>query len=184
MSESKKTQNVPVPTVTLTKLLEKYNLPIRCEIYNPNPKMRRKNLNGIPIGNDRRDCSTRAICKLIDRPYFDVYDEQYKIAKKYAVKTNFMGVTLEILKKYGYEYCRAPKPVSILEFLLNYPKGKYILVMKGHIVTAIDGCIYDNFDEERIEFDFAALLGTRLMGWIYKKGEENNEQEVSTASRD
>lgn len=107
--------------------------------YNPNP-------NGRFVG----DCAVRAITKLLDKSWDEVYvaiSVSGYIKKDMPSGNSVWGA---YLKKHGYvkrllpDLC--PECYSVREFCHDYPIGKYLLVLDGHVVTVVDGDYYDTWD--------------------------------------
>lgn len=107
--------------------------------YNPNP-------NGRFVG----DCAVRAITKLLDKSWDEVY---VAISVSGYIKKDMPSgnsVWGSYLKRNGYvkrllpDFC--PECYSVREFCHDYPIGKYLLVLDGHVVTVVDGDYYDTWD--------------------------------------
>ena len=107
--------------------------------FNPNP-------NGRFVG----DCTIRAICKLLDKPWDEVYANtsfQGFLLKDMPSSNSVWGV---YLKRYGFVKTLLPNSCpdcyTVREFCADHPYGKYLLVLDGHVVTAVDGNYYDTWD--------------------------------------
>lgn len=107
--------------------------------YNPNPK-------GRFVG----DCTIRAICRLTDQDWDTVYTAtafQGFLHKDMPSGNTTWGA---YLKRLGYfreiipNIC--PDCYSVIDFCIDHPKGKYLLVLDGHVVTVVDGDYYDTWD--------------------------------------
>lgn len=107
--------------------------------YNPNPE-------GRFVG----DCTIRAICKLLDKPWDEVY-----------ANTSFQGFLMKdmpssnsvwgrYLKRHGYKKTllvdTCPDCYTVRDFCVEHPYGRYLLVLDGHVVTVVDGDYYDTWD--------------------------------------
>lgn len=94
----------------------------------------------------RNDSTTKALSKVLDMPYYQVLDKQYKIAQKYGYLPNYIKVTKELLRQNNYKETKfhPVDEISIAEFLYNHKKGKHVIVGGNHIFAYIDGVMYDD----------------------------------------
>ena len=107
--------------------------------YNPNPELRH-------VG----DCAVRAISKA-----FDVdWERAYAIlcAKGFAMKDlpNADSVWSAVLKQHGFTRHiipnSCPNCYTAEMFCRDHPQGVYVLGFGNHVVTVVDGNIYDSWD--------------------------------------
>lgn len=107
--------------------------------YNPNPA---RNLVG--------DCVIRAISKLTDRPWEDVYLDvalQGYMMHDMPSSNNVWGTYLHDL---GYsrnvipDSC--PDCYTVAEFATDHPVGTFLLAIGTHVVAVKDGNYYDTWD--------------------------------------
>ena len=108
-------------------------------LYNPNPK-----------GNLVGDCVIRAITKLTDKDWDSVYVDislQGFMMKDMPSSNSVWGA---YLMSKGYKRYIIPNTCpdcyTVKEFCRDYPNGKYLLVLDGHVVTVVDGDYYDTWD--------------------------------------
>lgn len=107
--------------------------------YNPNPKEKF-------VG----DCTVRAITKLLDKSWDEVYSGI--VLSGYLNKDMPSGNSVwgAYLKKHGYvkrllpDTC--PDCYTVKDFCYDHPYGKYLLVLDGHVVTVVDGDYYDTWN--------------------------------------
>lgn len=101
------------------------------KFYNPNPKNKF-------VG----DCVIRAICKLEDSDWDDIY---LKLCF-YGFKEKNMPAINEVWRAYlwdnGYERYHIDCP-SVKQFCKDNPRGKYLLATGEHVVAVVDGDYYD-----------------------------------------
>lgn len=107
--------------------------------YNPNP-----------AGNRTDDCTIRAICKATGKSWDEVYTGA--CLQGFLIKCMpESNVTWHAyLKKLGYSRSVIPNSCpdcyTVAEFAADHPKGTYILALRSHVVTVIDGDYYDIWD--------------------------------------
>ncbi len=109
--------------------------------YNPNPFKKVAN-----------DCSIRALCKALNKPwdyvYFMVCMAGFK--KKDMPSTN--DIWDDVLEWEGFERTELYEDLDVKGFCEVYTRGIYVLCLDGHVVTAEDGYYYDVWDsgEKRV----------------------------------
>lgn len=107
--------------------------------YNPNPHSRR-------VG----DCAVRALSKALNQDwdktylwiciYGFIYKDMPNGNATWGIYLKDKGFTRQIIP----DTC--PDCYTLNEFCCDRPKGTYIVVLSGHVVAVIDGCIYDTWD--------------------------------------
>jgi hypothetical protein len=114
------------------------------KFYNPHPE-------GLKVG----DCVKRAFTKALGLEYIEVkkiLNDTKKIVK--VAKFNDNKVWKHLVKEYGFQKLsfQAVKGMDRMDgykFTKEYKQGTYILRMAGHLVTCVDGVIYDTWDSRR-----------------------------------
>jgi hypothetical protein len=107
--------------------------------YNPNPQSKL-------VG----DCVIRAICKLTDRGWEDVFLDVALQGFMLHDMPNANHVWGSYLKQIGYvqrllpDSC--PDCYTVKDFCRDFNKGKYLLSIGNHVVTVQDGDYYDTWD--------------------------------------
>ena len=107
--------------------------------YNPNPKNAR-------VG----DCAVRAISKATNQSWQDVYVGLVAegLALKDMPSANYVWGMY--LKKFGFQdrvvASSCPECVTVSEFALSHPKGRYVLATQNHVVAVVDGDYFDTWD--------------------------------------
>lgn len=108
--------------------------------WNPNPN--HQNSNG--------DCVVRAISKIMNRSWDQVYIDlciQGYIQKDWG---NSNSVWDSYLREHGFvrkvvpNIC--PGCYTVKDFCRDNPIGEYILAMGDHVVAVVDGNYYDSYD--------------------------------------
>ncbi|MBO5003970.1 MAG: hypothetical protein J6D03_01665 [Clostridia bacterium] len=106
--------------------------------YNPNPQK-----------NNVGDCTIRAYCKFTGKTWNEMYDMSAKFAKDNAAMMDASNVVRKFIKEKlncSLEYPKKEDRMTIKEFAKTHNKGKYIVGVRGHVVTIIDGYYYDSWD--------------------------------------
>jgi len=107
--------------------------------YNPNPQKRSVD-----------DCVVRAITKILDvdwdTAYLGVVMEGFATKNMPSVNT----VWGSYLKRKGFTRHAIPNTCpdcyTVKDFCKDHPKGKYILGTGSHVIAAVDGNWFDNWD--------------------------------------
>lgn len=107
--------------------------------YNPNPKQKR-------VG----DCVIRAICKVLDMDWDDVYIQLCLQGFKMKDMASSNSVWGAYLKSKGYLQVTIPNTCpecySIRDFCEDNPKGTFVVGTGTHVVAVVDGDYYDAWD--------------------------------------
>lgn len=107
--------------------------------FNPNPS---RNLVG--------DCVIRAISKLRDKPWDDVYlgVAMQGFTDKDMPSSN--AVWDSYLRNHGYMKFVIPNTCpdcyTVAQFTEEHPTGKYMLATGTHVIAVVDGDYYDTWD--------------------------------------
>ena len=111
-----------------------------------------KNVN--PYGANIDDCVIRAISLTLNIPYYDVFDELCELADKLDYTVNSFGVFKVYLDNHGYECRVMEEKMTVKQFSQKFYKGKYLLLVNGHMTTCICGNIYDTWNPSRYKVQF------------------------------
>lgn len=107
--------------------------------YNPNPV-------AIRVG----DCAVRAIAKALDTDWEKAYLMLAKNAFVMGDMPSGNNVIGAVLRQNGFKRYIVPNECpdcyTLKDFCKEYPEGKYVVGMDGHIATIIDGDYYDAWD--------------------------------------
>ena len=106
--------------------------------------------NPNPANKQVPDCVIRAICIALNKPWLEVSDELYSLARREYSVTCDDRVWGLYLYSLGFEPFllpfSCPKCITVNEFTKYYPYGTYIIGTGTHAVAVIDGNYYDSWD--------------------------------------
>ena len=106
--------------------------------------------NPNPVGRRVGDCAVRAVSKALDTDWETAY-------AMIAVNGFSMGdmpssdsVWGATLREHGFYRVNLPDQCpdcyTVNDFCRDHPKGTYVLGLGGHVVTVVDGDLYDSWD--------------------------------------
>jgi hypothetical protein len=125
--------------------------------YNPNPQ-----------GRNVGDCVIRAISKLLNQSWDEVYAQIAVYGLMHSDMPTANHVWASFLLRNGYKRRLVsddcPECYTVEDFCRDHPHGSYLLAIDGHVVTVIDGCIYDSWDSSH---------EIPIFYWYKDKEEEN-----------
>ncbi|MBQ0112409.1 MAG: hypothetical protein KBT03_04685 [Bacteroidales bacterium] len=109
-----------------------------------------QNYNANPIARRSDDCTVRAISKLLDKSWEDVYCSlcDYGLMNFDMPSSNY--VWGQYLHDRGYsrhimpDTC--PHCYTVRRFAEEHPHGRYLLALNGHVVCCINGTYFDTWD--------------------------------------
>ena len=114
------------------------------EYFEPNEMVKRKS-------DVRIDCVIRAMCKVFNKKWLEVFDELVVIARKLQEMPNAKIVWKEYLKEKNCTYVpikvkKGSKRPTVKSFAQNHKEGTYVLSVAHHVVAVKDGKYYDSWD--------------------------------------
>lgn len=105
--------------------------------------------------NETNDCIIRSIANATNRPWQDVMRELCDIAiEMYQMPNNGQVVDEYMYRRKIFVYTPDEK-ITVSQFAAKHPKGRYVIGVKDHGVSIIDGDWYDLVDsgnEEVLEY--------------------------------
>lgn len=116
--------------------------------FNPNPRTAK-------VG----DCAVRAIAKALDIDWYQAYVMLANEGLAQCDMPSANNVWGAVLRQNGFHRASIPAECpdcyTVGDFIREYPNGIYVVALKNHVVTVIDGVLYDTWnsiDENPIYF--------------------------------
>lgn len=100
------------------------------------------------------DCQIRALAKVLNKTWVEVFDLITPICREQQVMDIFscdLKKTKEALQRIGFEYTgvsnkRGTKRPTVDSFAKTHKAGRYIVSVAHHVVAVVDGKYYDTWD--------------------------------------
>lgn len=96
------------------------------------------------------DCVIRALAIILDKTWYEVYDDLYLVGRQEASVSCHDDVWGLYLRMNGFEPFllpeTCPRCTTVRNFTKYYPKGKYVIGTGTHAVAIVDGDYYDSWD--------------------------------------
>lgn len=110
--------------------------------YQPNKKDLKDNYG---------DCVIRALTKVLDKEWSDIFDELVPLARDMQCMPNSKPCYQSYLESKGFTYQgisnkKGVKRPTVKSFTKEHPEGEYILRVAHHIVAVKDGQYHDTWD--------------------------------------
>ena len=108
------------------------------QFYNPNP-----------LSKSVGDCVIRALCKAFDDDWYSIYSQLTIQGYAMCDMPSSNAVWGQYLKSKGYHRYIIPNTCpdcyTIDDFCNDNPVGTFILCTGSHVVTIVDGILYDSW---------------------------------------
>lgn len=108
--------------------------------------------NNNPAGRNVGDCAVRAVSVALDVDWETAYDMIAIAGYNMADLPSSDSVWGAVLRQHGFYRFAIPNECSdcysAADFVLDHPKGVYVLGFGGHVATARDGYLYDSWNSE------------------------------------
>lgn len=118
------------------------------ESFNPNPRAAK-------VG----DCAVRAIAKALGISWYQAYIELVMEGLEQCDMPSANNVWGAVLRKNGFRRAVIPEECpdcyTVGDFMQEYPEGTYVVALKNHVATVVDGKLFDTWnsmDENPIYF--------------------------------
>lgn len=110
--------------------------------YQPNKKDLRDN---------HSDCVIRALTKVMNKEWLEVFDDLVPIAREIQAPLNIKEVYEAYLKNNGFKYVgisnkKGTKRPTVESFAKDHKIGTYYLNVANHCVAVVDGIYYDTWN--------------------------------------
>lgn len=110
--------------------------------YQPNEK---------DIKDQFGDCVIRALTKVMDKGWYEVFDELVPIARELQCMPNGKPAYEKYLQMKGFKYQgisnkKGSKRPTVDRFTKDNPDGTYFLRVANHVVASVDGLYYDTWN--------------------------------------
>ena len=110
--------------------------------YQPNKK---------DLKDDYGDCVVRALTKLLNMEWLEVFNELIPIASDLQCMPNSKPCYERYLKSKGFEYHgisnkKGTKRPTVDRFAKDHKEGAYFVRVANHVVAVVDGVYYDIWD--------------------------------------
>lgn len=97
------------------------------------------------------DCVVRALTKVLDKDWLEIFDDLVKYAREIQCMPNSKQCYEQYLKDNGFVYVgisnkKGSKRPTVAQFSKEHKKGKYLVNVANHVVAIIDGKYYDTWD--------------------------------------
>ena len=97
------------------------------------------------------DCVIRALTKVLNKKWQEVFDELVPIARKMQCMPNGDPCFEKYLENNGFEYHgisnkKGTKRPTVDSFTKGHKNGTYFLRVAHHVVASVDGFYYDTWD--------------------------------------
>lgn len=107
--------------------------------FNPNPR-----------GRNVGDCAVRAVAKTLDMGWYEAFAELTIEGLNQCDLPSANSVWGAVLRKHGFERAvipaECPDCYTVSDFLREYPHGRYVIALNGHVVAVEDGKLYDTWN--------------------------------------
>jgi hypothetical protein len=110
--------------------------------YQPNTK---------DVKDEHGDCVIRALTKVLNKTWLEVFDDLVPIARDIQAPINMKCVYETYLKNNGFTYVgvsnkKGSKRPTVNSFAKEHKQGTYYLNVANHCVAVVDGVYYDTWD--------------------------------------
>lgn len=114
----------------------------RYKYYQPNKK---------DLKDRQRDCVVRALTKVMNKTWLEVFNELIPYAIEIQCMPNSKTCYESYLKDNGFEYHgisnrKGSKRPTVESFTKEHKTGIFFLNVANHVVSVVDGIYYDTWD--------------------------------------
>jgi len=109
-----------------------------------------KKYNAHPKGLNVKDCVVRAVCTALNRDYMETRKGLNRAKRELGYsdykETKFLYEYLKDYERLKFKGIPGVPRTKVEDFMESHPKGTYILKVRHHVTTCIDGDILDTWD--------------------------------------
>ena len=93
--------------------------------------------------DEQSDCVIRALCKVMNKTWLEVFDELLPIARDIQCNHNSKPCYKRYLEEHGFEYVgisnkKGSKRPTVESFTKEHKEGTYFLSVANHAVASVD----------------------------------------------
>jgi hypothetical protein len=97
-----------------------------------------------PTYIDRDDCAIRSLAKLLDKPYVDVKADLLQLKWLNRIpRYYYMENIYKYIKRHKLREIKVKGKLKVSDYT---SMGHYLILTDGHLLTVINGVLYDNWD--------------------------------------
>lgn len=106
--------------------------------------------NAHPKGLSVKDCVVRAVSTAFKKDYLEVRRELNRAKRELGYSSykdrKFLYDYLNKYERLLFKGVTGQERTKVHDFLKEHPTGTYIVSVRGHVTTVIDGFLYDTWD--------------------------------------
>ncbi len=106
--------------------------------------------NAHPKGLQVKDCVVRAVSTAFRKDYLEARRELNRAKRDLGYSSykdrKFLYDYLKGYERLLFKGVSGQERTKVRNFLAEHPKGTYIVSVRGHVTTVIDGFLYDTWD--------------------------------------
>lgn len=95
---------------------------------------------------DADDCVVNSLCLTMGGTWLKNLQDMCKVAQSMYVMPNDIRAIkkyMELHRCFQIGFFNGTKPMTVEMFADSHPKGKYCVIVSGHMCAVIDGVVYD-----------------------------------------
>ncbi len=99
---------------------------------------------------ESNDCTVRATCVAMGKPYLEIHKAFSAVGRKprTGVTVPTMNKALKLITNRPQGMVRVLDEPTFAQFARDNPKGRFIVIKRGHAVALIDGIWYDAHESQ------------------------------------
>ncbi len=118
------------------------NKSTRWKYYQPNKK---------DLKDKYGDCVIRALTKVLEMDWLEVFDDIHPISRELQVPFNCKPCYEAYLESKGFKYTgisnkKGSKRPTVQSFTKDHKEGTYLVIVANHVVAVSEGYFWDTWD--------------------------------------